>query len=154
MAAFKEKRVKQKEVPKSRYVGQTKDPNHYYTKHPAWNFNSCDTELWPFTEENIGVAIWNEILPHLKAFETRTWSDILITAKKQNHSINVSELNKTAQKRLTEKFIEQESIISLRLTGTHRIYGYIVESVFNVLWYDSDHGDNDSCVCRSHQKHT
>lgn len=63
-------------------------------------------------------------------------------------------MNKVAQDRLFEKRIEAESLISLRLTGTHRLYGYMTGRVFNILWYDDDHGDNAECVCRSRLKHT
>ena len=90
----------------------------------------------------------------LKAFETQTWSEILVKDKKQNHAINVYDLNKTAQERLEEKYIEAEALISLRITGTHRLYGYMEGSVFHILWYDIEHGDNETCVCRSHKKHT
>ncbi len=154
MAASKKKIVKQKENPKSRQVVQTEDPNHYYREHPAWSFSSCDSEMWGFNEDNLKDVFWSEVFPFLKNLESQTWNDILIAAKKQNHSINVSTLNLKAQKRLEERFIEQDSLISLRLSGSQRLYGYIVGRVFNVLWYDSDHGDNDSCVCRSNLKHT
>ena len=50
--------------------------------------------------------------------------------------------------------IEAESLISLRLTGNHRLYGYMTGRVFNVLQYDNNHGDNSTCVCRSYLKHT
>lgn len=59
-----------------------------------------------------------------------------------------------SQERLASKYIEAESLISLRVTGNHRLYGYMTGRVFNVLWYDDDHGDNDKCVCRSRLKHT
>lgn len=42
----------------------------------------------------------------------------------------------------------------VRITGKHRLYGFMRGAVFNVLWYDLDHGDNDTCVCRSRKKHT
>ena len=150
----KVKQVFQKEKPKDRYVGQKENPDSYYQHYPAWNFNSCDTEMWSFTEENVGNIFWKEILPFLQALEKRTWHDILVVDKKKNHSIDVHSLNKKAQNRLIEKYIEQESIISLRITGKHRIYGHISGRVFNILWYDSEHGDNTICVCRSHKKRT
>ena len=153
-ASKNRKRVVQKETPQNRHVAQTADPTSYYAKHPAWNFNSCDSGRWGFTQEQIGDTFWSEILPFFKALETKTWSDILLQSKKQNHSIDIQSLNPDAAKRLAERFIEQESIISLRLNGTHRIYGYMVEHVFNILWYDAEHGDNAFCVCRSHKKHT
>ena len=109
---------------------------------------------WAFTKDAVGDLFWQEILPHLQALESQKWQDILLTAKKQNHSIVMDELNKVARDRLDELKIEAESIISLRLTGTHRLYGYMVGSVFNILWFDQNHGDNKDCVCRSYLKHT
>lgn len=38
---------------------------------------------------------WDEILPHIQGWETQTWKEILPDAKKQNHSIDVTKLNKT-----------------------------------------------------------
>lgn len=154
MAGSKKKKVVQKEIPKGRHIAQTQNPESYYQEYPAWGFNSCDTKMWGFTSDNIGNAFWTEILPYLKGLETRTWNDIMVNAKKQNHSIDVSNLNPAAQKRLAELYVEQDSIVSLRISATHRIYGYNVGRVFNILWYDSDHGDNDTCVCRSKKKHT
>jgi len=110
--------------------------------------------MWAFDEENAGRFFWNEILPRLRDWETQTWSEILLTAKKQNHFIQVEALNPAAQKRLAEKYIESDSIVSLRLNGTHRIYGYFDKEVFQILWFDPEHGDNNTCVCRSYLKHT
>lgn len=153
-ASKKQKQVKQKEHPKGRYVGQVEDPSKYYHQHPSWNFNSCDTEMWAFAEETIGNSFWREILPFFQALETQTWANILVGSNKQHHSIDVSKLNPGAQDRLASKFIEQDSIISLRTQATHRLYGYMVGSTFNILWFDINHGDNDSCVCRAHKKNT
>lgn len=153
-ASKKEKRVKQKENPQGKYIGQRENPDNYYSKSPSWNFGTCDTELWAFSEDNAGPCFWDEILPHLKNWESLHWSDILVVAKKNNHSVDVSLLNTSARKRLEEKFIEQEALISLRLNGTHRIYGYMNGAVFNILWFDTTHGDNDYCVCRSRKKNT
>lgn len=154
MAASKKKTVVQKATPQGRHVAQIHNPDSYYQEYPAWAFNSCDTKMWGFTSENIGDAFWIEILPYLKNLETRTWNDILIYSKKQNHSVDIGKLNPVAQKRLEELYVEQDSIVSLRVSATHRIYGYHVGRVFNILWYDADHGDNDTCVCRSKKKHT
>ena len=153
-ASKKDKKVKQKETPKGKTIAQGGNPSQFYSKHPSWTFSNADQEMWPFSKEHVGDLIWSEILPRLKAFETQTWNEILLIDKKQNHSINVNNLNKAAQDRLANKYIEAESIISLRLTGNHRLYGYISGSVFNVLWYDDDHGYNNKCVCRSYLKHT
>ena len=155
MAASKKKKVSQKEIPSNeRRIVQKKEPESYYDKNPSWNFHTCDNEMWSFSKENAGDYIWSEIIPHLKGLESQTWNEIFLLAKKQNHSISCLTLNPIAQKRLSEKYIEAESLCSLRLNGTHRIYGYMNGSVFNILWFDPCHGDNDKCVCRSTKKHT
>lgn len=150
----RKKEVKQREVPKGKVIAQGGNPERYYSEKPAWTFANADREMWAFSKNHIGTVIWTEILPRLQALETQTWSEILVRNKKQNHSLNLNELNKAAQNRLASRYIEAESLISLRFTGNHRMYGYITGRVFNILWYDDDHGDNDTCVCRSHLKHT
>ena len=155
MAGSKRKKeVKQKVVPNGRYIAQGGDPERYYCEYPAWAFANSDQEMWAFSQDHMGESFWTEVLPRLKALEAKTWSEILVRDKKQNHSLNLDELNKTARDRLISKYIEAESLISLRITGNHRLYGYMIGRVFNVLWYDDDHGDNSTCICRSHLKHT
>lgn len=150
----KDKQAKRKENPKGSSIAQNKTPAQYYSQNPAWTFANADQEMWAFSQKHIRELIWSEILPRLKALETQTWGEILVRDKKQNHSLNLNELNKVAQDRLAERYIEAESLISLRITGNHRLYGYITGNVFNILWYDDDHGDNNKCVCRSRLKHT
>lgn len=150
----KKKEVRRKEDPGERYIAQGKDPERFYDENPAWTFANADQEMWAFSQEHIGDDLWNEIIPKLKGWETQTWKEILIIGKKQNHSIDLNTLNKAARDRLVDLHIEYDSLISLRLSGTHRLYGYHSGRVFNILWYDDDHGDNDTCVCRSHKKNT
>lgn len=145
------KKVKREKQPDGRRVKNCENPNEYYNKNPAWNFHTCDKEQWSLSQERIGDNIWKEIIPHLMAFETNTWQTIL---GDKTHAIDISGLNKDAQQRLIKLKIEAESLVSLRLTGTHRIYGYMNNAVYNVLWYDDNHGDNDKCVCRSKKKHS
>lgn len=155
MAGSKRKKeIKQKENPRGKFIAQGGNPERYYSENPAWSFANSDQEMWSFSKDHIGNLFWTEILPRLKSLESQTWNEILVRDKKQNHSLDLSELNKDARDRLISKYIEAESLISLRITGSHRLYGYMTGRVFNVLWYDDDHGDNSTCVCRSHLKHT
>lgn len=148
------KKIKQKEFPKGKSIVPGGDPNQYYSQNPAWTFANSDQDMWAFSKEHVGEMIWTEIMPRLRALETQTWSEILVRDKKQNHSLGQHDLNKIAQDRLVSRYIEAESLISLRITGTHRLYGYMDGRVFNILWYDDEHGDNSKCVCRSYLKHT
>lgn len=157
MAAFKNKQHKnivQKEVPNGRRIIDGGDPSQFYKENPAWTFANADKQMWSFSPEHVGDMFWTEIFPKLTALETQTWNEILLQSKKQNHSLAPEDLNKIARDRLADHYIELDAIISLRLMGTHRLYGYMTGRVFNILWYDDDHGDNDTCVCRSKLKHT
>lgn len=153
MAACKKIRRKEKDV-NNGIVSKNRSINSYYGKNPSWRFLNCDKEAWAFSKEHIGDNIWDELLPYFQSLENQTWGDILIKDKKKNHSLQINTLNKDVQKRLETLYIEAESLISLRISGTHRLYGYITEAVFNILWYDDKHGDNKDCVCRSVIKHT
>ena len=130
------------------------NPGSYYNLHPSWKFSAIDDICWTISRDNALDDFWNIILPKLIGFESQTWAEILVNSKKQNHSIDVFKLNSIAQSRLSAKYIEAESIISLRLDGTHRLYGYFVGTDFFILWYDKNHGDNSTCVCKSTLKYT
>ena len=147
MAAYK--KAKNKKIPGGKSVVQSEDPDRFYREKPAWCFCSADQKMWDFSME----VFWNEILPKLKFLESQTWGEIFLTAKKQNHSIAVDRLNKVAQDRLAELYVESDSIQSIRITGAHRLYGFTTGRVFNILWFDDNHGNNDTCVCRSRLKH-
>lgn len=146
--------IKQAEKPIGKKIQQEENPDKIYDYSPAWCFAGADQEKWPFSEEQIGEKFWSEIYPRLRNLESQKWKEILVKNKKYNHEINVEKLNKVAQDRLAERHIEAEALISLRVTGSHRLYGYLTGYAFNILWFDDDHGDNQRCVCRSKKKHT
>lgn len=139
---------------KNRKTNYQKNSENIYSSVPTWRFSVSDSNQWSFSKDNVGDSFWTEVLPYLKSIETQTWHEVFIAAKKQNHSINVTSLNSVAQKRLEQLCIETSSLLSLRLSGKHRIYGYFEYGAFCILWYDSEHGDNTSCVCESAKKHT
>ena len=90
-------------------------------------------------------------MPKLQSYEQQTWGEI---EGKKNHFIDVETLNKCAQDRLEELKIIEDQIFSLRLNGSLRIYGLRPKSALIILWYDNNHGNNNTCVCRSNLKHT
>ena len=79
---------------------------------------------------------------------------VFFEANSNNHAINVLDLQKDAYDRLEELNLAFDCIYSLRLEGKVRLYGNLEGSIFQIIWYDDDHGDNDKCVCRSYKKHT
>lgn len=156
MGASKKKKVKPGRVPTAN-ARSVENPDKVLQMHPIWRFSTCDTDFsckWSFHKGRLQDEIWDVILPKLLAYEKMTWGDIFIQGKKHNHSNSVSEMNKAAQDRLAELEIEADALQSLKCGGTRRIYGFLDEAVFNIVWYDDDHGDNMTCVFRSHKKHT
>lgn len=148
------KKIKQKINPEERKIRQFQNADAFYNRNPAWNFSNCDKEQWSIYSTNVRNIFWDEIFPRLQNLEKQNWKDILVNGKKHNHSIKTESLNKIAIDRLNKLYMEAESLISLKVTGTHRIYGYINDFVFNILWIDLNHGDNSDCVCRSKKKNT
>lgn len=133
------------------------NPDSIMQEHPVWRLADCDVDekgIWSFCKKRMVDDFWDVIFPNLRQFESMTWSDIFIKNKKCNHSIDPNKLNKAARERLAEMKIEAEAIYSLRFGGKLRLYGYMTGNAYNILWYDDDHGDNDTCVCRSTLKHT
>ena len=131
------------------------NPDSIMSYHPSWKFISCDSDgTWAFCQERLTDVFWTKIFPKIQEWESMTWNQITIVGKKQNHSIEVNSLNKCAQDKLAQLQIEEESLLSLRLEGSVRLYGFLVGPVYNILWYDDNHGDNETCVCRSTLKHT
>ena len=96
-ASNRKKQVKQKEVPKGNNIVQALHPERYYSETPAWAFANADQQMWAFSQDNIGTVFWTEILPRLQALETKTWSEILVHDKKQNHSLDLTKLNQAGR---------------------------------------------------------
>ncbi len=151
MAAYKKKIITTPRYePKTPYITNVENPDSANSASPSWCFRYCDSKYWTFNSDEF----MNDILPKLRILETQTWNEILVKANKQNHSIDTETLNKLARNRLDTMNIEAEAIVSLRLQSTHRLYGYRIGSVFHILWYDKNHGDNNTCVCRAHKRRT
>ena len=166
-ACNKQKSIKQAQNPQQKVIREGgvatggilfgSDPNSIMREHPGWRLADCDVAesgMWSFYKERLKDGFWDVIFPNLRQFESMTWSDIFVKGKKSNHGIDPNELNKCARDRLIELRVEAEAIHSLRLGGKIRLYGYMTGAVYNILWYDDDHGDNSTCVCRSVLKHT
>lgn len=151
----KNKTVRSAYNPPDREVRRREDPESIMAMHPSWGFSRCDVEgTWSFHYDRMHRVFWDAILPKLRGWESMTWSMIMIEAKKQNHHIPVGELNKCARDRLDRLGIIEEELLSLSISATARLYGFLSASTYIIVWYDDNHGDNPTCVCRSYLKYT
>lgn len=152
----KRKAVKQAKNPPGRSFG-TADPDSSIKKHLSWSFSLCDIDpsiRWSFCKARLSDTFWDVIIPKMREFESMTLAEIFVQAKKQHHRIDVTKLAPEAVARLTELHIEAEAVHSLRLGGQLRLYGILDGSTYSIIWYDEDHGNNKTCVCRSNLHHT
>ena len=117
----------------------------------SWRFSSCDKEKWCLFDNNTIRPI---VMTFLSETEGQLWSYWLTQRQKKCHEINPDDLNRGAKNRLNDLHIEVEKILVMHLANTVCLYGYIINGICYLLWYDENHGDNDTCVCRSHLKHT
>lgn len=93
----------------------------------------------PFGWHKLDESTLIYIRERLALFETMTWSEILVRAKKQNHSIKVSSICGPAQQRLEARSLFLEDVVSLRLSARERVYGYLDNGVLVLLWWDPEH---------------
>ncbi len=130
-------------------VPQAVEDGSFYARKPAWRIGQLEL-VDPFGWHAVSRDDLDRIRQRLASFESMTWSQILVDGEKQNHSVRVSDLQAYARRRLDELKILQDELISLRVTGKERIWGYPAGGgTLTVLWWDPEHQ-----VCRSIKKHT
>lgn len=93
----------------------------------------------PFGWHRLNGPTLTYIRERLSYLETMSWSEILVASRKQNHSISIQNLSKPAQDRLDEMGIALDEVVSLRLSGKERVFGYLENGVLVLLWWDPDH---------------
>ena len=133
---------------KARIIPTPKPDRLYYKWKPSWNFSICDFEheAWSLKTSK---DIYSEVIDKLVSFENMRWKDIIVRDKDKNHWITCDKLSKPAQKRIRDKQWEYSELFSLRLSGKLRLFGYIENGIFNIIWYDKNHE-----ICPSPKKHT
>jgi hypothetical protein len=101
----------------------------------------CDPYGWHILDADTVQDIHGK----LKCFETMTWGQILIEAKKQNHTVSVDQLEADAKRRLRDSGQgDLDELVSLHLSAKQRVWGILREGVFSLVWWDPYHS-----VCRS-----
>ncbi|MFQ7233385.1 MAG: hypothetical protein ACLRPU_00815 [Enterococcus hulanensis] len=141
------KKAKQKESISPKQARTIVDPREYLNKNPVWRFRRIDHthQRWNFNNcSDMGAT-----LKKLADFESMTWNDIQVNAKKQNHFISVSDMIKEAGQRLEQLGIVEDELFSLRVNGKMRIFGILRTGEFEILWLDCNHE-----ICPSKKKHT
>jgi hypothetical protein len=127
---------------------RSEDPGSTNAMQPVWVFAAMD-EGGPWGRKLLTEsAIWDDILPKMRNFESMTWSQIELD-RKRNHSIPISDLCKEAQKRIEVISLDVDELFRFRLTGEQRLWGVRDRNRFKLLWWDPEHK-----VCPSQKRNT
>lgn len=141
------KRPKQRFFPTPRKAPHSADIGSTNAHQISWHIGVIDFEP-PWCAGLDRSDILQRLEETLKNFESRTWEEIL--GGSQNHAVDKDALHKAARDRLSE--IDQDdcdAYVSLRFTGTQRVWGIRQGSIFRILWWDPNHK-----VCPSQKRHT
>lgn len=126
------------------------DTTAFHQRHPAWRFSRSRK----YDSSEFGWSSLEQKLFHvvecLHDLELQTWSDIF-RDKKKHHFIKVVDLIPDAQRLLTENKEDVDSVFSLHISASERIFGTIESGVgiLDIIWWDPEHK-----ICPSHKKHT
>lgn len=116
---------------------------------PSWRLARMEMAE-PFGWHVLSADKLREIRDKLSGLESRTWNEILVRSKKHNHAVSLDKLARPARKRLEDLKILEEEMISLRLGGKERVWGYRAEhGVLELVWWDPEHR-----VCPAPKKRT
>lgn len=140
------------------------EPESYFCKRPAWRFSRADTEhaKWSVLDIHEDIAydesdpggtsilhifsqsIDKVLFDSLKKRESTIWSVLLTqsggrTHGTNSHHVEVYKLTDEAQKRAVELGIDEDELFSLRIDGTHRVWGILQDGILDVIWFDRDH---------------
>jgi hypothetical protein len=105
---------------------------------PSWRIGRLQL-VHPFGWHEVTGSKIRDIRDKLANFESMTWNDIVVKAKKRNHTVLVSKICKEARDRILALRLDIDELVSLHLTGTERVWGYRDGAILNVLWWDPYH---------------
>ncbi|MCK5798881.1 MAG: hypothetical protein KAI47_16930 [Deltaproteobacteria bacterium] len=153
MKTPKSKTVHGNKNPHERDVPGNKNPRTRVVRdlskeQPKWRFSLLDIEgPWsPLNAKSKDVVL--AVLSRLKDFETMTWQ--AIRASKSHYVTDIDKLSKAARDRLNKLNLDDmDGLYSLRFSGTQRLWGFLRDGVFDILWWDPIHE-----VYPSSKKHT
>lgn len=106
----------------------------------CWRFQHADND-GPWGIAKLEPAQLAELLNKLVAVESQTILELFNNGEEPGKHYEAHRLpNKQALERLTAlKLGDMTRVSRLRFGGRERLYGFLVDNVFHVLWWDREH---------------
>lgn len=137
-AKNKQRRPRAKESPSDAKQIRLATPLDDNQRKPAWSFLFCDFDS-PFGWNAASKEDLLQVVHHLGELERLTLAEIFGQRNRGNHQPRPQQLGKPAQSRLKKIKLDPERLVSLRLTGTKRIWLIREGSILSLLWWDPQH---------------
>lgn len=116
-----------------------KQPESYMDLKAAWRIARCQL-LEPYGWRGLDAVMMVEIHGKLSAFESMTFSEIFVRDKSKNHEINVEDIpNPLVRKWLRVNMPDRPALRTLRLAGAQRIWGYLSDGAYQIVFWDPNH---------------
>lgn len=98
----------------------------------------CRHHQFGFTEDVQNIFI-SKIKPCLDGYATMKWEDV--KRRKSCHYFDVVDLEKDLQDRIFElfRYSAPETLFQIKLNSKHRIFGYVENGIFYILFNDPLH---------------
>lgn len=106
----------------------------------CWRFVHVDQD-GPWATATMTAEAVHALLAQLTAFESMTIDELFHRGDYPGKCYDVHALpNKSARERLEAVGLaDMTRIWRLRIGGTGRLYGFLIDNVFHVLWWDPQH---------------
>lgn len=127
------------DLPQKRAVVLDIDHHQVLDRKLVWRFNQIDRE-GNWSPVNIDPAHISNLFEKMASFETMTVGEIFAPGSEHGKSYEIASMPAHSQKRLQELERDDETeIVRLRCGGAPRLYGFLREHVFHILWWDPLH---------------
>jgi hypothetical protein len=145
------KEVPQVTAPRGKTIDKAAiaDPDAPAPKRIVWSFRGYDVD-GPYCLMRATQEQFLSIIAKLRDFEGFDLQALQAGGSQHFKRYPLDTLPSGASKRLIEiDHDDEDCICRLRLGGKQRLYGFLRENVFEILWWDPEHA-----VVPSHLKHT
>jgi hypothetical protein len=88
------------------------------------------------------------LLSFLRDIGANSWAELRAQttggrqAHKKHHEMSIEDICEDAQQRLAAMKLDEvvgDNLFRFRLSGTQRLWGFITDNTFHVLWWDPEH---------------
>jgi len=96
----------------------------------------------PFGWHSMTATEVTKVHARLAALERSTWREILLPSmgRTKHHYMPVAEICAPAQEQLDGKMLaDTDSLVSLRIGKTERVWGILQQGSLLLLWWDPEH---------------